>query len=114
MRTSQQWPTTDGYSSLGFLEESLGRVPLLRSSLLKSRAGLARIDFIQRGLHQDEGLLDEFMELVNRGQGVDPHDGKDLFAAQGNIGRSHLHLFYQSIHPLPSRIIETVQPHENQ
>jgi hypothetical protein len=31
---------------------------------------LARIDFIQRGLHQDEGLLNKFMELVDLGQSL--------------------------------------------
>jgi hypothetical protein len=65
-------------------------------------------------LHQDERLLDEFMELVHPGKRVDARDAKDLFETRRKVGRSDVHLPHQSIDPPKAGIIEAVQPHEHQ
>src|SRR2546427_13184066 len=88
------------------LHESIGRVFPGLSSLVKPRSCLPCIDSSQVALHQDEGLLDELMQLVDRGQRIDTDDGKELFEARGKIGRGHLHLVHQAIQPPPARIVE--------
>ena len=58
----------------------------------KPLAGGVCVNLTQVGFYQAEGLLDKFMELVDRGQGVDADDGEELFEARGKVGRRHLQL----------------------
>jgi hypothetical protein len=66
---------------------------------VKPRSRLPGIDSSLVALHQAEGLLDEVMQLVDRGQRVDADDGEELFEARGKVGRCHLQLVKQSIQP---------------
>ena len=53
------------------------------------------------GLHQAEGFLNEFMELVDSSQRVDADDAKGLFETSGKIVRGDVHVSHQAINPLP-------------
>src|SRR6266516_4160793 len=76
----------------------------------KPRACDACVNLTQVCFDQAEGLLNEVMQLVDRGQGIDTDDGEELFEAPGKVGRRHLHLVDQSIQPAPARIVEAVEP----
>src|SRR5260221_4022586 len=80
----------------------------------KPLAGGVCVNLTQVCFDQAEGLLNEVVELVDRGQGVDTDDGEELFEAWGKVGRCHLQPFHQSIHPLPSGIVEAVLPPEDE
>ncbi len=84
------------------------------SSLLKPRSRLPGIDSSQVCFYQAEGLLNEVVELVDRGQRVDADDGEELFEARGKVGRRHLQLVDQAIQPPPARIVEAVEPQEDE
>ena len=84
------------------------------SSLVKARSRLPSIDSCKVALHQGECLFDEFMQLVHRGQRIDADDGEELFEAQGKVGRGHLHLVDQAIQPAPARIVEVVEPQQDE
>ncbi len=81
---------------------------------LKPLAGGACVNLTQVCFDQDEGLLDELMQLVDRGQRIDTDDGKELFEARGKIGRGHLHLVHQAIQPPPARIVEAVESQQDE
>ena len=66
------------------------------------------------GLHQAEGLLNEFVELVDPGQWVDTNNAEGLFETGGKIEWGNGHVFYQSINPPKSRVVDAVQSHEHQ
>src|SRR5260370_8346896 len=66
------------------------------------------------GLHQAEGFLDQFMELVDPGQRVDADDAEELFETRGKMERSNGHLLYQLIDPLEPRIVDMVKSHEDE
>ena len=85
--------------------------PALRSEPL---AGGLCVNLTQLCFYQAEGLLNEVVELVDRGPRVDTDDGEELFEARGKVGRRHLHLVHQSILPAPARIVEAVQSREDE
>ena len=98
----------------GFLEESFGYAFPDLPLLSKSRPRLGGIKLTKMCLHQAEGLLNKLMELVDAGQRVDTHDAEDLFETGGKIEWGNGHVFYQSINPPKSRVIDAVQSHEHQ
>src|SRR5260370_23747850 len=83
-------------------------------SRAKPRSRLGSIKLTQVGLHQAEGLLNEFVELVDSGQRVDTDDAEGLFETRGKVERGNGHLFHQSINPPKSRVVDAVQAHEHQ
>src|SRR5258708_32151833 len=72
------------------------------------------VNLTQVCFYQEEGLLNEVVEQVDRGQGVDTDDGEELFEAWGKVGRRHLQPFHQSIHPPPARIVEAAAPQQDE
>src|SRR5260370_17692213 len=84
------------------------------ASRSKPRSRLGSIKLTQVGLHQAEGLLNEFVELVDSGQRVDTDDAEGLFETRGKVERGNGHLFHQSINPPKSRVVDAVQAHEHQ
>src|SRR5258708_26095462 len=80
----------------------------------KPPAGGVCVSLTQVCFYQAEGMLNEVVELVDRGQGVDTDDGEELFEAWGKVGWCHLQPFHQSIHPPPSGIVEAVEPQEDE
>jgi hypothetical protein len=96
------------------LPEVTGGVFPVLSSLMKPRSRLPGIDSCKVALHQGEGLFDEFMQLVHRGQRIDADDGEELFEAQGKVGRGHLHLVDQSIQPAPAWKVEVVESQQDE
>src|SRR6266849_2947844 len=79
------------------------------ASRSKPRSRLGSIKLTQVGLHQAEGLLNEFVELVDSGQRVDTDDAEGLFETRGKVERGNGHLFHQSINPPKSRVVDVVQ-----
>ena len=61
------------------LDESIRRVFPVLSSLVKPHSRLPGIDSSQMGLHQAEGLLNEVMELVDRGPRINTDNIEGLF-----------------------------------
>jgi hypothetical protein len=53
-------------------------------------AGNLDVNLTQVGFHQAEGLLNEVVEQVDRGQLVDADDGEELFEARRKVGWRHL------------------------
>ena len=84
------------------------------ASRSKPRSRLGSIKLTQVGLHQAEGLLNEFVELVDSGQRVNTDDAEGVFETRGKIERGNGHLFHQSINPPKSRVVDAVQAHEHQ
>src|SRR5260221_13288816 len=80
----------------------------------KPLAGGVGVNLTQVCFDQAEGLLNEVVELVDRGKGVNTDDAEELFEAWAKVGRCHLQPFHQSIHPLPSGIVEAVEPQEDE
>src|SRR5260221_12880613 len=72
------------------------------------------VNLTQVCFYQEEGLLNEVVEQVDRGQGVDTDDGEELFESWGKVGRRHLQPFHQSIHPPPARIVEADQANQDE
>src|SRR5258708_23241169 len=84
------------------------------ASRSKPRSRLGSIKLTQVTLHQAEGLLNEFVELVDAGQRVNTDDAEGLFETRGKVERGNGHLFYQSINPPKSGAVDAVQAHEHQ
>jgi hypothetical protein len=80
----------------------------------KPLAGGLCVNLTQVCVNQAQGLLNEVVKLVDRGQGVDTDDGEELFEARGKVGRGHLQLLDQSIQPAPARIVEAVEPQQDE
>ena len=59
---------------------------------LKPLAGGLCVNLAQVYFYQAEGLLDEFMELVDSSQRVDADDAKGLFETRGKIVRGDVQM----------------------
>src|SRR5260370_33569150 len=86
------------------------------ASRSKPRSRLGSIKVTQVGLHQAEGLLNEFVELVDSGQRADTDDAEGLFETRGKVERGNGHLFHHSINPPKSGLddaVKTPEHHDN-
>src|SRR5689334_5324703 len=102
------------YCAPDTLQEPIGRLFPGLGSIGKLRPDGCGVELTQMRLHQAEGLLNEFMQLVDPSERVDADDAEDLFAPEGKIGRGDVHLLDQSVDPLKPRIVNTIESHEHQ